>query len=137
MPHLCDKYQNYIFLFYKQFLREPKLGWNKELFSDETMFRHRTVRSEILTSVRLNTRAKVLAVALAETVRRELCFRFISVSSAMADAEISMKCRMHGKFFCEDDAEIRIARALPGFALTPRFEKTNVVQNLDQIIDMP
>lgn len=54
----------------------------------------------------------------------------------MADAKISMKRRMHGKFFRKDDAEIRVARALPGFALAPRFEKTDVVQNLNQIIDM-
>lgn len=127
MPHLCDKCYRDIFLFYKQFFRDQKLGGNKKLFCGETMFRHRTVRSEILTSIRLSTRAKVLVEALAETVGRELGFCFISVSSAMADAQITMKRRMHGKFFGEDNAEIRIARALPGFALAPRFEKTNVV----------
>jgi len=86
--------------------------WNfKNLFRRETVFCHRTI--------------------LAGSTMKFFCFNV--VSAPMADTQIAMKRRMHRKLFGENDVEIRIARALPDFALPARFEKADVIKNLNQI----
>jgi len=56
-------------------------------------------------------------------------FKFLNhpSSSPMSNAQIPMKRRMHGKFLRENNVEIRIARALPDFALPARFKKADVI----------
>lgn len=106
MPHLCDKSQRHIFLFYNDFLSAQIYGRSKSCFAMRQCF-------------------------AIERLDRIFNFYFAVVSSPMANAQITMKRRMHRIFFRQHNAKIGVARALPGFALAPRFEKTDVVQYLN------